>query len=135
MQSQYYFQIVFDVEPSGIFPPLKNRDGQCNETGQYHIHNDTMGDEEVDLLVDLEAALSAEGYTYWPRERYAYVKFGYDKSLNRQLGKERKRFADWVNPVMAHVQSYYRHYSLPTKIQFKVICTINIFFVIRVRLI
>ena len=92
-----------------------------------------MGDEELDLLLDLEAALSAEAYTNWPRERYAYVKFGYDKSLNRQLGKERKRFADWVNPVMAHVQSYYRHNSLPTKIQFKVICTINIFFVIRVK--
>jgi len=104
------------TEPSGIFP-LKSRDGQCNE--EYQKHNDTMGDEEVDLLQDLQAALSADAYTYWPSERYAYVKFGYDKSMNRQLGQERKSFADWVNPVMAHVQSYYRHYSLPTKIQFK----------------
>ena len=132
MQSQYYFQIVFTVEPSGIFP-LKSRDGQCNE--EYQKHNDTMGDEEVDLLQDLQAALSADAYTYWPSERYAYVKFGYDKSMNRQLGQERKSFKDWVNPVMAHVQSYYRHYSLPTKIQFKVVCTIHVFILIRVRLI
>ena len=89
-----------------------------------------MGDEEVDLLQDLQAALSADAYTYWPSERYAYVKFGYDKSMNRQLGQERKSFADWVNPVMAHVQSYYRHYSLPTKIQFKVVFTIHDFILI-----
>ena len=36
-------------------------------------------------------------------------------------------FNDWVDSVMCHVQTHFRHKSLPTKIEFKVYLT-KIFF-------
>ena len=88
-----------------------------------------MGDEEEDLLMELEAEAETSAAVTWPSERYAYVKFGYDRTMKTQLDGEGKTFASWVNSVMAHVQAHYRHSSLPTKIQFAV-CDHTIFLLI-----
>ena len=87
-----------------------------------------MGDEEEDLLMELEAEVTAKtgAAMTWPSERYAYVKFGYDNTLKNQLASVGKSFNTWVDSVMTHVQAHYRHSSLPTKIQFKVMIIDNI---------
>ena len=87
-----------------------------------------MGDEEEDLLMELEAEVTAKtgAAMTWPSERYAYVKFGYDNTLKNQLATVGKSFNTWVDSVMTHVQAHYRHSSLPTKIQFKVMIIENI---------
>ena len=56
----------------------------------------------------------------WPYERYAYVKFGYDRTIGSYLDSKNTNFQKWIDPVMTHVQSYYYHDTLPTRIQFKV---------------
>ena len=81
-----------------------------------------MGDEEEDLLMELEAEVTAKtgAAMTWPSERYAYVKFGYDNTMKTQLEEDGTSFSEWIDSVMTHVQSYYQHSSLPTQIQFKV---------------
>ena len=79
-----------------------------------------MGDEEEDLVEELMAEAQTGAANAWPPEIYAYLKFGYDKTMKKQLKKDGISFADWIAKVMTHVQAYYRHSSLPTKIQFKV---------------
>ena len=83
-------------------------------------HKDKMGDEEKDSTLEMEAFWGTSAAVTWPTERYAYVKFGYENTLKAQLSSDGTSFAPWVKSVMTHVQSYYRHPSLPTKIQFKV---------------
>ena len=83
-------------------------------------HDDDMGDEEEDLSLELRANLEASAAITWPEERYAYLKMCYDRTLKKQLDQDDTDFASWVNSVMTHVQTHYRHPSLPTKIQFKV---------------
>ena len=80
------------------------------------------GDEEEDLLMELEAEVTAKtgAAMTWPSERYAYIKFGYDNTLKNQLSSIGTTFNTWIDSVMTHVQAHYRHSSLPTKIQFKV---------------
>ena len=84
---------------------------------------DERGDE-VDQFLELEAEIALQnGVTSlsWPREIFAYIKFGYDRTLNNQLEyTDRTKFSTWIDSVMTHVQTHYRHRSLPTKIQFKV---------------
>ena len=80
-----------------------------------------MGDEEEDLSLEMKATLQASSAETWPNERYAYVKFGYDRTLKNQLESENTNFATWIDSVMTHVQTHYRHPSLPTKVQFKVL--------------
>jgi len=109
------------TERSGKYP-LKNREGNSSNCGvedEFEQDDDEMGDEEEDLLMELEADAETSAAVTWPRERYAYVKFGYDKTMKRQLDSDGKSFSTWVDSVMAHVQAHYRHSSLPTKIQFK----------------
>merc|ERR1712179_52857 len=55
----------------------------------------------------------------WPYERYAYVKFGYDRTIGSYLSSKNTNFQKWIDPVMTHVQSYYYHDTLPTRIKFK----------------
>ena len=80
-----------------------------------------MGDEEIDLSFELGAEIQAANVLTWPSERYAYVKLGYDRTLKNKLASENTNFATWIDSVMTHVQAHYRHPSLPTKIQFKVL--------------
>jgi len=105
-------------ERSGKYP-LKNREagGKC-ENG-FEKDQDKMGDEEENLTMELEADAQTSAAVSWPRKQYAYVKFGYDKTMKKQLKKQGTNFATWVDSVMTHVQQYYRHYTLPTKIEFK----------------
>ena len=111
--------IVICLERSGKYP-LKNREAGNQCIDGFEKDKDRMGDEEEDLMMELEAEAKTSAAVSWPSKQYAYVKFGYDITLRDQLNKEGTNFATWVNSVMAHVQTYYRHYTLPTKIEFKV---------------
>merc|ERR1719216_530151 len=110
------------TELSGKFP-LKNREGgsKCEVDEEFEEDGDGMGDEEEDLLMELEAEVTAKtgAAMTWPSERYAYIKFGYDNTLKNQLSSIGTTFNTWIDSVMTHVQAHYRHSSLPTKIQFK----------------
>ena len=108
--------------------PTKNRNEKCNAEGTFEKHGDAMGDEEEDLSLVLQSAkaYSTAGTTTWPSERYAYVKFGYDNTLSNQLTSDGTTFAAWIDSVMTHVQTYYKHSSLPTQIIFKVLLIIYI---------
>ena len=79
-----------------------------------------MGDEEKDNFDEKMAKASAMNVPSWPSKIYAYVKLGYDNSLAAQMTKQGTTFAAWADSVMTHVQTHYRHKSLPTKIEFKV---------------
>ena len=79
-----------------------------------------MGDELVDPLLEFEAEQEPEEFKNWPPELYVYLKFGYENTMKAQLDSDGTTFATWIDEVMTHVQSYYRHPTLPTKIQFKV---------------
>jgi len=111
----------YQKEHSGKFP-LKNREdgpNKCSVENEFKKHKDEMGDEEEDLSLEMKATLQASSAETWPNERYAYVKFGYDRTLKNQLESENTNFATWIDSVMTHVQTHYRHPSLPTKVQFK----------------
>ena len=83
-----------------------------------------MQDEFLDLYMEFEAEMFLRKGVVsrsWPDEIFAYVKFGYDSTLKNQLENvDKTDFATWVDAVMTHVQTHYRHSSLPTKVQFKV---------------
>lgn len=88
-----------------------------------------MGDEEEDNLEELLAEVelktgAANTEKPMPPKLYAYLKFGYDTSIKQQLSQDGTNFNTWIDSVMTHVQSYYRHSSLPTRIEFKVMCLI-----------
>ena len=85
------------------------------------MNNDVEGDEEIDLSYELQADLQEANVQTWPGQRYAYLKFGWDRTLKKQLQSEGTTFPTWIDSVMTHVQTHYRHSSLPTKIQFKVL--------------
>ena len=108
-----------NIARSGRFP-LKNRSTGSSNCKSFEKHDDEMGDEEVDLSRELRAAAQASVATTWPEELYAYAKLCYDRTLKRQLENDNTDFNTWADSVMTHVQSHYRHPSLPTKIQFKV---------------
>ena len=99
---------------------MKNRDAGSDKCETFKKHDDDMGDEEEDLSLELRANLEASAAITWPEERYAYLKMCYDRTLKKQLDLDNTNFASWVDSVMTHVQTHYRHPSLPTKIQFKV---------------
>ena len=109
---------------------MKSRAGgsgsKCNNGDEYKKKNDEMGDEEEDDLEELlsEAALKTGAANTMPPKLYAYLKFGYDTSLKQQLSQDGTSFNTWIDSVMTHVQSYYRHSSLPAPIEFKVIVLI-----------
>jgi hypothetical protein len=109
------------TERSGKLP-LKMRawnESKCKNDDEFDKDNDDMGDEEEDLFDEFEAAGVASAATTFPPKLYAYVKFGYDTSLNDKLTSDGLTFGSWVDSVMTHVQTYYRHSTLPTKIEFK----------------
>ena len=109
--------MLLSAERSGILP-IKNRktSGKCKNGDEW----EEIGDEEEDLLWELQAEASVSAATTWPAEVYAYVKFGYDNTMKTQLEEDGTSFSEWIDSVMTHVQSYYQHSSLPTQIQFKV---------------
>ena len=83
--------------------------------------------EEVDEIMEMQAIEAAQlTTTSLPDEMFAYVQFGYDKSLKAKLSSEYNYFSSWIDDVMTHVQAHYRHGSLTTKIQFKVFSRKNI---------
>ena len=118
----------FLLEPSYKFP-LKNREdikvvmpNECDDQG-FKVDKD--GDEEEDLFEELEAEMalkSGVSSRSWPEAIYVYVKFGYDRTLKNQLeNSDGTDFATWTDAIMTHVQGHYRHPTLPTKIEFKVL--------------
>ena len=95
---------------------------ECDDEG--FVVDESDGDE-FDLFEELEADMAAQSGVSsrsWPGAIYAYVKFGYDRTLKNQLqNTDRTDFSKWIDAVMTHVQVHYRHSSLPTKIEFKVL--------------
>ena len=99
-------------------PKVPNTDDEDYMTGVY-----LTDDEIIDSLEEEEAQkiLNNHGRVSRPYKSYAYAMFGYDKTLrNRLANVDRTSFNDWIDEIMTHVQSYFRHHSLPTKIEFKV---------------
>lgn len=104
----------YQEEPSGVHHP----DSRAADGG-FHKHDDKMNDEEKDSLMEsLAGAVTAEAVR-WPRKLYTKVKFGYDKTMKKQMAAQGTTIGKWIDSVMAHVQSYYKHPTLPTKIMFK----------------
>ena len=104
------------IEPSGIFAP------NSRANGGYHKDDDKMKDEMINDADEVSEAevYKASGAVTWPTDLYAYLKFGYDNSMKTQMATEGTTIAKWIDTNMAHVQAYYRHDSLPTRINFKV---------------
>jgi len=106
----------YQTEPSGIHHPTMRQD-----TG-YTNHDDEMGDEEKDAEKEFEAEealVDAPESFAFKKKLYAYIKFGYEKSMKEQLDSEGKSIENFIDDVMTHVQSYYKNPSLKTKILFK----------------
>lgn len=82
--------------------------------------NDPLGDElENQDIEDAAAAADTSAATTWPGSLTVYVKFGYENTLKAQLTKDGTTFPAWIESVMAHVQTYYKHDTLPTDILFE----------------
>ena len=81
-----------------------------------------MGDEETDNYEETMAKAAAAYPSSFPSSGrlYAYVKMGYDRSMKTQLESQGTDFKTWIDSVMTHVQTYYKHKSLPVQILFKV---------------
>jgi len=104
-----------------VNPRALGNSSKCNNDDEFEKDDDDMGDEEEDKFESLEAAVAtvASAAITFPPKLYAYVKFCYDTSLKGQLAKDGLTFSKWVDSIMTHVQTYYRHSSLPAKIEFK----------------
>lgn len=98
----------YQTEPSGLHDP----------TMRSNVHRDEMGDEKKDMEMELIAD-SVSAATSFPKKLYAYVKFGYDRTMKAQLESESTTIDKYIKSVMTHVQSYYKHPTLPTQIRFK----------------
>ena len=79
-----------------------------------------MGDELEDAAMEQFADAVSSEVTAWPPEIYTQVKFGYENTMKAQLAADGTTFDKWIDAVMTHVQTYYQHPTLPTKIIFKV---------------
>ena len=110
------------LEPTGIFPVDARIDGVDDSDDTYGKHKDEMGDEEKDNYEEKMAkAASAYSSTFPSSGKiYAYVKMGYDRSLKAHLESQGTNFKTWIDSVMTHVQTHYKHKSLPVRILFKV---------------
>ena len=110
------------LEPSGLFSQdITLRSDDFDDTkDSYGKHKDNMGDEEKDNYEEKQARAASFNVPNWPKSIYAYLKLGYDNTLANQMRAQGTTFEKWVDSVMTHVQTYYRHKSLPTKIQLKV---------------
>ena len=101
--------------------PITSRN---DKPSNFERHFDKMGDEmeneEDEFLADTFAKDTAKSIN-WPSALYAYIKFGYENTMKSQLEADGKTMAEYVDEVMAHVQSYYKDASLPTPIEFKVL--------------
>ena len=99
--------------PSGIPAPTIR---------EWTKDKDQMGDENEDDMAELKAdSYQTSAAVSWPSKVYAYVKFGYENTMKAQMQTEGRSFSNYVDEVMTHVQTYYRHHTLPTKIEFKVL--------------
>ena len=79
-----------------------------------------MGDELADPVMEQFAdAVSSEAIV-WPPELFAQVKMGYENTMKAQMDADGTTFDAWIDSVMTHVQTYYQHPTLPTKVTFKV---------------
>jgi hypothetical protein len=111
----------YQRESSHVSPakPLLVRD---DLSGGEVLDDDKMGDEEKDPAweeLELELTSSTAPAVTWPSSVYAYVKFGYEQTFKAQMDSEGTDFATYVDSVMTHVQSYYKHDTLPTQVLFK----------------
>lgn len=103
-----------------------------NSDVKYKKHKDGMGDEEINTYEENKVAAAADHIPNWPKSVYAYLKFGYDNTFAYQIWRKQKTtFKKWIDSVMTHVQTYYRHKSLPTKIEFKVIILLRILYLYK----
>ena len=110
------------LEPTGIFPVDARIGGVDDSDDTYGKHKDEMGDEEKDNYEEKMAkAASAYSSTFPSSGKiYAYVKMGYDRSMKAHLESQGTDFKTWIDSVMTHVQTHYKHKTLPVKILFKV---------------
>ena len=66
------------------------------------------------------AEMNADQTVTWPSTLTVYVKFIWENTLKAQLDADELTFPDWIESVMTHVQTYYKHDTLPTDILFEV---------------
>jgi len=128
----YVYMMDFDGQVTSIEHPMKHQKGpnhpistdRLAETVDnidhgFHLHKDKMGDELVDDYVDKQIEAAAMKVPNWPEKLYAYIKLGYDNTIARKMEEEGTTFKEWVTDVMNHVQTHFRHKTLPVKIEFK----------------
>ena len=78
---------------------------------------DNSTEEGVDLIADLmEDLLEEEGF---PSEIQLDIAFGYDKSVMEFFGSAAAA-ENWIATVVTHMQTYYHHPSLKTRINLQV---------------
>ena len=118
--SKSVLHLSLKLEPSGIYS-LHSRENK----DEYTKHDDIMKDEEKDPVMEDFAKAAASEMTSWPKKLYAKVKFGYENTMKAQLAADGTTFGKWIDEVMTHVQTYYKHPTLPTKIIFEVFKTIS----------
>lgn len=94
--------------------------GASNITNfDYIEYQNVLQNESEDYFPEKNDKSARMNAINWPERLYAYVKFGYDNTMAQKLREEGTTFNEWIDSVMCHVQTYYRHKSLPTKIEFK----------------
>ena len=86
----------------------------------FHRDGDELINDDWEKR-EMEVA-AASGYYYGnlPTTLTAKIKFGYETSMKDKLSSVGTDFNDWIDSVMPHVQTYYKHASFPTQVIFQV---------------
>ena len=97
----------------------ENREYDDSRVGKYDNCDELIDAEEEDAVSVVDAS-----NVIIPSKLKAVIKFGFDEALSHRLDSVETDFTTWITSVMAHVQSYYQHSSLGTKILLEV-CSYN----------
>ena len=95
-----------------LFPPATSRASGFVQDGDELIDDDWENKE-----MEVQAA---GGSVNFPASITAVLKFGYERSMKNKMAETGTDFGTWIDGVMAHVQTYYKHPTLPTQIIFQV---------------
>ena len=94
-----------------LTPPASRED---SFGGGFHRNGDeVINDDWEKREMEVEAA---SGSANLPASLNAKIKFGYERSMKNKMSSVGTNFSNWIDAVMAHVQTYYKHHSLPTQI-------------------
>ena len=92
-------------------PPESREDGFG--VGYHRNLDEVINDDWEKREMEVEAA---SGSANLPASLNAIIKFGYETSMKDKMKEVGTNFNNWIDSVMAHVQTYYKHHSLPTQI-------------------